>query len=383
MGALNLGGIGTVAHNLSIYFSEKKFKFDIITTHHKGNDFDRALSKGWPVIDISNNEISLKKRILTTYETLIEYDVVINNHSDEVKFCLPALPVKQIKISVQHNTTVKSTKSLGFNAEYLNYWTGVSPAVTDVIKKNNPHYKRIKVLPNGVSKLNSQNHQNFKNDIIHIAYIGRLNQKQKNIFLLPEIIKQLKNRGYNIELSIAGDGEDKERLEKYFLNKKVGNEVKFLGRIGSYEIEKLFNTSDFLINPSFWEGLPMVVLEAISCGVVPILSNIEPHSYLLGEKLKKELVCDNNVESYIDKICILYDNKDHFQTISKKLVLQWKENFSINSFGKNYEHLILEAYKNKIQYEQQDIDNIKLPIKDQIKMTILYNLIQKIYRKSK
>ena len=79
IGALNLGGIATVAKNLSDYFEAKGDSLHIITTHHKGNNFDNALLNGWKVKDISKNEASLKKRLLATYQLLLEYDVVINN----------------------------------------------------------------------------------------------------------------------------------------------------------------------------------------------------------------------------------------------------------------------------------------------------------------
>jgi len=383
IGALNLGGIATVAHNLSTYFTEKNIEFEIITTHHKGNDFDRASSMGWPLIDISNNEPSLKKRLQITYETLIKYDVVINNHSDEVKFCLPALPAKIVKISVQHNTTIKSSKALALNADYLNYWAGVSPAVTDVIKKYNPNYNRIAVLPNGVQKLTSKKHHAFEDDKVRITYVGRLNQKQKNIFILPAIVEKLKNKQYNIELIIAGDGEDKQKLEYLFNKKGLNKQVIFLGRIGSNEVEKLFSKSSFLINPSFWEGLPMVVLEALSCGLIPVLSNIEPHQYLLGEKLKKELICGFDIEKYASTIIALHKDKKKYLEITQELIYRWDNYFSIGAFGKNYEDLIQNAFQNPIKYTPQNINKIKLPLKEQLKMTLPYRLLQKIHRISK
>jgi len=381
IGALNLGGIGTVAKNLSDYFEAKGDSFHIITTHHKGNNFENALLNGWKVKDVSNNEHSLKKRLINTYDALLEYDVLINNHSDEVRFILPALPEKQVKISVQHNTTIASSKSLAYNAQYLNYWAGVSPSVIEVVKNYNPTINNLALLPNGVQEFSFQKIKKFKKGTIRLGYVGRLDQKQKNIFLLPKLMLELEKANYRVELYIAGDGEHKNKLKEKFNKMSPKGKVTIMGRIDSKEIDLLFQKCDFLLNPSFWEGLPMVVLEAMSSGLIPILSNIGPHKYAVGEELSKTLITESNIASYVAVILKMRKNENLFINYRGQIRKQWENNFSIQAFGYNYEHLIERAKLEKSSNKQIGLDDIKLPFKELIKTTYIYMFLQKMYRK--
>ena len=382
IGALNLGGIATVAKNLSDYFEAKGDSLHIITTHHKGNAFDNALLNGWKVKDISKNEASLKKRLLATYQLLLEYDVVINNHSVEVTLILPALPIKQVKISVQHNTTKTSSKELAFNSQYLNYWAGVSPSVVDAIKKKNPTINNLVVLPNGVQEFSFKKEKQFQKETISLVYVGRLNQKQKNIYLLPKLFLELQKTKYKVKLYIAGDGEHENKLKEKFNMIFPKENIIFLGRIGSKEIDLLFQKCDFLINPSFWEGLPMVVLESMSSGLIPVLSSIGPHKYALGKELSNVLISDSNIASYLDIILRIREDEDLFNKLREQVRLQWANNFSIKAFGTCYDDLIQKSKFNPVDYSTINIHEIKLPLKEWIKTTMVYAIVQKFYRKT-
>lgn len=383
IGALNLGGIGTVANNLRKYFEDKNVCFDIITTHHQGNFFSQALEEGWPVKDISKNEPSLKLRMKNVYNELIKYDVLINNHSDEVKFILPALPSGQVKITVQHNTTSASAISLSWNSKFLNFWAGVSPAVVEVINKHNPEFQRLAVLPNGVPGFPGIQNAKSLERKIRLAYIGRLDQQQKNIFIIPELIAQLEKSDLEVELLIAGDGSDAKNLKKLIKQKKIKSSVVFLGRVDKAGLASIFSKSDFLLNLSFYEGLPMIVLEAMSGGVVPILSPIDPHRYAIGEELEKLLLKGDNVETYAEVIFSIQRDDISRKEISKKLFDRWEKEFSIGAFGKKYEDLIVEALKKPLQYKPVKLKDLKLPKKEKIKLSPLYTLVQKFYRTSR
>lgn len=379
IGALNLGGIGTVAKNLQKYFHDQNIVLDIITTHHKGDDFESSKLEGWNLIDISNNEPSLKKRMKYLYDFLLDYSVVINNHSDELQYILPALPPEQFKLSVQHNTTDKSSKKLAYNASYLNYWAGVSPSVVDKIKIFNPNYKYPHVLPNGVLGFSYAQFRGFEKDTIRLVYVGRLDQIHKNIFTFPHIFKELEKRGYKVVFYIAGDGEHYEELKYQFNKLNQRGKVIFMGRLNTIEIEKLFHKSDFLLNTSFSEGLPMVVLESMSCGLIPILSDIGPHHYSLGTVLSHDLIGSSEISSYVNTILKLRKDEMLFKKYKDQLVNRWKDKFSIEAFGHNYKDLIENSIPNI--YTQISFNQLKIPKLERYKLTKVYVLLQKLFRK--
>ena len=88
-------------------------------------------------------------------------------------------------------------------------------------------------------------------------------------------------KGMDVELTVGGSGD---LLEEY--RKKAGKNVVFLGHVKEEEKVKLYNDCDIFVLPStsgLQEGFGMVALEALSCGVPVIISNVGG----IADKVKK------------------------------------------------------------------------------------------------
>jgi len=134
-----------------------------------------------------------------------------------------------------------------------------------------------------------------------ILYIGRLN-KRKNILSL---IKALE--GTSIRLDIIGDGDQKDVLEDYALKKGV--DVHFLGTFQNNELPKYINRYNAYILPSLYENNPKTLLEAMSCGIAVIGTNVEGIRELIKNK-DNGLLCEIDSISIKNAISTLMDNKD-------------------------------------------------------------------------
>lgn len=104
-------------------------------------------------------------------------------------------------------------------------------------------------------------------------YVGRLS-KEKRIHLM---IKNLKK---DETLLIVGTGEEEEKLRSL----AVGKDVMFLGGKSQEELVQYYNCADALLLFSTHEGLPTVVLEALSCGVPCVCSRVGELPSLINEK---------------------------------------------------------------------------------------------------
>lgn len=103
--------------------------------------------------------------------------------------------------------------------------------------------------------------------------VGNL-ERRKNMTLLIDAMNCIGNKSYF--LVILGDGVEYQRLKE----KTEGNPNIFL--VGSVNDPlRYYQAADVFISSSFAEGLPNTVLEAMSCGLPCILSNIAPHSEML------------------------------------------------------------------------------------------------------
>ena len=102
-----------------------------------------------------------------------------------------------------------------------------------------------------------------------LLFLGRL-EKRKGIYDLIETVKRLRDDFPNVQLLCGGDG-DLEEVQKKAEDLGINNSLKILGWVtGEYKKQLLAESSIYVL-PSYNEGLPMSVLEAMAAGL-PIVS---------------------------------------------------------------------------------------------------------------
>jgi len=106
---------------------------------------------------------------------------------------------------------------------------------------------------------------------LRVLYAGRL-ERGKGVEVLIKAAKLLREE--DIEFRIIGDGSLRKSLE--WMVKKLGlnSIVKFLGLIPHSKMPEIYNDADVFVLPSFTEGAPVAVLEAISCGKPVIVTPV-------------------------------------------------------------------------------------------------------------
>ncbi len=106
----------------------------------------------------------------------------------------------------------------------------------------------------------------------------------KNVLVLPEIVLNVKKKmpDKDVRLVIVGNGD----LERPLFSQLKENNIKykFLGKQQPEAIPGIMNCLDILILPSKNEGLPMVTLEAMACGVKVVGSNVGGISESIGKE---------------------------------------------------------------------------------------------------
>ncbi len=126
--------------------------------------------------------------------------------------------------------------------------------------------------------------------------VGRLAAQEKYkghdrvIRALPEILKQVPDAMY----VIAGEGDDKKRLETLAKDQGVSDQVLFIGYISEKELPALYRTADVFVMPSAKEGFGIVFLEAAASGI-PVVGGQEGGSLdaLAEGKIGRMIEADN------------------------------------------------------------------------------------------
>lgn len=173
---------------------------------------------------------------------------------------------------------------------------------------------RIKLLDNGID-LKNINTNNIKksypsNNNFNIISISRL-QKRKGFEQLisksiPEVLKKFPNAKFNIIGKDFLDG----KLQNIVLEKKLSKNVHFLGFVD--DIEFFYREADLFILPSLFEGVPTVLLEAMSRKVPALafdaggISEIYKYSETLSSEL---LIPDADYNKFAHAIIRILDSK--------------------------------------------------------------------------
>jgi len=103
-----------------------------------------------------------------------------------------------------------------------------------------------------------------------VGYIGRLS-KEKGVMNFFEAIPKILEEGDEIKFLIVGEGHLRDEIEKYLEEKNLNDKVKLVGWIPHDKLPNYLNELKLLVLPSYTEGLPNIVLEAMACGT-PVLA---------------------------------------------------------------------------------------------------------------
>ncbi|MBD9359870.1 glycosyltransferase family 4 protein [Methylomonas fluvii] len=157
--------------------------------------------------------------------------------------------------------------------------------------------ENIAVKPNFVDDpFNSDNEM----DCIGAPYalfVGRISEEKG----IRTLIAAFSSVGNDIELKIAGSGPIENSL--------VGNNVTMLGRQSSNEISRLMRNAAFLIMPSEWyEGFPMVLVEALAHGLPVLASNLGSMAEIISDGENGLLFEPGNSADLANKVRWLINN---------------------------------------------------------------------------
>lgn len=109
---------------------------------------------------------------------------------------------------------------------------------------------------------------------LKLIFAGKIAEK-KGVKSLIRSLNYLKDFDFAVSLELAGGaGDEREYREIRELAEKSPFEVTFAGKITQQELAKKINQSDIFVLPSFYEGLPLAIIEALACGAYVICTDL-------------------------------------------------------------------------------------------------------------
>lgn len=171
----------------------------------------------------------------------------------------------------------------------------------DRLKNIHIDQDNITVIPNGVDTNLFINGHNSSNRIV--ISVGSL-IKRKGISYLLEAISNIDN----IKVIIVGSGPEKDYLISLSKKLNITERIIFKSNISIQELVDCYSSSSIFVLPSLREALPLVILEAMSCGLPVIATNVSGMPDVIKDGYNGFLVEPANVEQLSEKIKLLINN---------------------------------------------------------------------------
>jgi glycosyltransferase involved in cell wall biosynthesis len=283
---------------------------------------------------ISTAKSHLKKYIKSIKD--LNPDVLIINNSPFVMASLPFLPWHIIRIPVIHN--IRETEVRPFLERHF-WWDRavcVSPFIARVAK-GLPGSAKLHVCPLGikVEAINTRKYKaGTKNEPLSLVWAGRVEKDQKRADLVPQIAHELEIQEISYRWTILGDGKDLGAVIKMLTDLGIKNKFRFMGSIPRQHVLETFQKADVLVMPSDYEGLPQALLEAMSMGVVPVVSRIPGSTDYVIHDGEEGFLCERGKpESFAQKISELEQNRVLLSRMSEAAIERVTSYFNHHTFA--------------------------------------------------
>ena len=197
------------------------------------------------------------------------YDALFLHHAPYLQATLGLLPDRVLAFPVLHNDLAPIYRVGCGNARAWNAAVAVGPKVAAEARRRCPDRPVVEIR-NGVEVPGREGHGHASP--LEVLFVGRLAHEQKGVLLLPAIVAGAATAGARISLTVVGDGPDRAALEQGLA--AAGVEARLTGLLPPAEVARLLARAHVLLLPSFYEGLPVVPLEAQGAGCVVVASRL-------------------------------------------------------------------------------------------------------------
>jgi len=304
-----------------LYWSIAYIKFlyylpsaDMIHVHH-ASDLNFWLSS--VMVKVAN--LFNKKSLLHNHSA--DFHEFYNKKTNEVK-------TKIRKVFECASAVIVLSKS------WYNWYSNIAPGAT------------LFMLQNAIEIPEDVSPKNFAANEIILIYLARIEQR-KGFFDMMDAMDEVFSQYPNAKLFVAGQG-DIALAKDIVAQKGLQHKVTILGHIDSQQRDKYLRKGHILVFPSYNEGLPMSLLEAMSYGLVPVTTPVGGIPDVLIHERNGLLVKPGEKKVLAAQIKYLLDSPKNSSRLSDNARYDINEGFNY----KNYGPKLMQVYDFMIKSEK-------------------------------
>lgn len=297
---MHRAGLETMLMNYYRHMDREKIQFDFLTHRPEKDDYDDEIeSLGGKVYHAPRlypqNYPAYFKYMEQFFKEHPEYKIM-HSHIDAMSY-LPLRAAKKagvpVRIAHSHNTSIdkdfKRLLKLYFRSRITsvaNYYYACGQEAGKFLFPE----KEFTVIPNAIDttkflhnekiRENKRRELNVSKEFV-IGHVGRMSYQKNHKFLI-EIFKALQEKCSDTILLLIGVGEKEEEIRKLVSDLNITEKVRFLGNRN--DVNELYQAMDAFILPSFFEGIPVVGIEAQFAGLPCIFSDKVPREVAFTDR---------------------------------------------------------------------------------------------------
>lgn len=358
--SLAKGGIQAVIMSI-VRNLKSEYDFDIVLFSSKKEYYDDEFLNYGSVyrIPLREKENVIAKKMEYTYRWIVilfgiyrvlkrgNYDVIHCHNEIESGICNLAARLAGVRVRISHSHNSFPHRKVSFLRKFYEY-------LLKLLIKSNSNIRigcsnkakeylfgskdRNAIVINNAIDFNTFDVSKYRKQRdkskISFVHIGRFSYQKNQLFLL-EIFKLISNSWSNTELKLVGFGDDLGRIIERIRELDLEEKVTILSNDSN--IPEVLANSDYMIFPSRYEGLGIVLLEAQVMGVKCFVSDAVPTEADLG--LCKYLSLDDGADQWAHKIMhfietdkdsnmVSYEIKQQYDI--RNIVLKYKEIYEAN-----------------------------------------------------
>jgi glycosyltransferase involved in cell wall biosynthesis len=219
--------------------------------------------------------------------------------------------------------------------QYYNKVWGVSPDKT-IVLYNDVDLQRFKPVETS-EKMRLRKKWEISENTTLFLFVHRFSPVRKTNLYFPWLTDEFfeKNTSSDCTFFFAGGGPEKTTIEAIMKGRAYRENVIFSDNIPNTDIQELYQMADIFIQPSWAEGFPRTLIEAMACGLPIVATAAGGVRDLIGKNQQPFIVEVDDLWGFLHRISGLYNDKQMLRVLSEEN-LQHVKNFGTQAVANMY-----------------------------------------------
>jgi glycosyltransferase involved in cell wall biosynthesis len=170
---------------------------------------------------------------------------------------------------------------------------------------------------------------------LQLVYIGRV-AREKGLYETLQGLRLALELGVDARLVVAGSGGEESRLRRYAQALGIAGRVCFVGLVFGNDKVKLLFGADVMLLPSYSEGLPYALLEAMAAGVPVIATPVGAIPDVVSDGIHGFLVPPRDGKAIAESLAILAGDREKISWMSRACRRRVRAAFSIERLAQEF-----------------------------------------------